>query len=121
MDDRVLYECMLEVFWNNFKIFRGALLLLISCITGWKHTHIETTEAEYAHQQRKELHDRVYQQNISDEGLFSFFEELISKSSQNWPFVSLKSVHAILSMQLANKCLEVTSNKQQALRNIKCN
>ena len=48
---------------------------------GWKHTHLETTEAEYAHQQRKELHDRVYQQNISDEGLFSFFEELISKSS----------------------------------------
>ena len=42
---------------------------------GWKHTHnIETTEAEYSHRQKKELHDRVYQQNMSYEGLF--FEEL---------------------------------------------
>ena len=30
-------------------------------------------------------------------------------------FVSLKSVHAILSMQLVSKYLEVTSNKQQPL------
>ena len=35
--------------------------------------------------ERSCMHDRVYQQNISDEGLFSFFEELITKSSQNWP------------------------------------
>ena len=34
---------------------------------------METTEGEDSHQQKKELHDSVYQQNISYEGLF--FEE----------------------------------------------
>ena len=81
-----MIACCMSVCWRfferNFKIFKGALLLLISCIKlehlsdlGWKHTrNIETTEAEYSHRQKKELHDRVYQQNIPYEGLF--FEEL---------------------------------------------
>ena len=32
MDDRVLYEWILDVFWNKFNIFVGALSLLISYI-----------------------------------------------------------------------------------------
>ena len=38
---------------------------------------METTEGEDSHQQKKELHDSVYQQNISYEGLFLKNENFI--------------------------------------------
>ena len=42
----------------------------------WKHIHnIETKEAVYLHQQKRELHDCVYKQNISHK-LKALLEEL---------------------------------------------
>ena len=60
--------------WRFFEIISGYLEELYFYwyyALSWKYTHsIETTEGEDSQQQKKELHDLVYQQNISYEGLF---------------------------------------------------